>query len=567
MDYSGESDDSGEYPCLMVASINNVSEPCLLEAKIEGKRVPMEVDSGSAVSVISKVEFMRNLSHVPLRTCKKKLVVINGSNLNVFGKAYVRVSLNAKTVPAELIILDGAHNFIPLIGRDWFDVFCTGWRSNFSIGLSVNKAVVQDNKDTIVSQIKDKYSNVFKRDFSKPIVGLEADLVLREDRPIFRKAYDVPYRLREKVLNHLDMLENDGIITPVKTSLWASPVVVVIKKDNDIRLVIDCKVSINKVLIPNTYPLPTAQDLFASLAGCKVYCALDLTTAYTQLNLSEKSRKFVIINTIKGLYSYNRLPQGASSSAAIFQQIMETILKGLDFVYCYLDDVLIAGKDFEDCYKKLLIVLDRLNKVNIKVNYKKCKFFVEQLPYLGHILTEQGLLPNPEKVQTIQEAKSPTNTTELKAFLGLINFYGKFLPNLSSVLSPLYRLLKKEIRFEWNVSCNEAFNESKKMLLNADVLTLYDPKKPIVVSSDASSYGLGGVISHVVNGEEKPISFTSFSLNNAQKSYPILHLEALAVVSTIKKFHKFLYGQKFTVFTDHKPLIGILGKPGRNSFL
>lgn len=162
MDYSGESDDSGEYPCLMVASINNVSEPCLLEAKIEGKRVPMEVDSGSAVSVISKVEFMRNLSHVPLRTCKKKLVVINGTNLNVFGKAYVRVSLNAKTVPAELIILDGAHNFIPLIGRDWLDVFCTGWRSNFSIGLSVNKAVVQDNKDTIVSQIKDKYSNVFK---------------------------------------------------------------------------------------------------------------------------------------------------------------------------------------------------------------------------------------------------------------------------------------------------------------------------------------------------------------------------------------------------------------------
>lgn len=297
VDYSSGSDDSGEYPCLMVASINSVSEPCLLEASIEGKRVSMEVDSGSAVSVMSKKEFMSCFSHIALRNCRKKLIVINGSNLEVFGKVYVTVSVNGKTAKVELIILDGKHNFISLIGRDWLDVFCAGWRNKFSSFVSINNAVVQDNKEKIVSDIKTTYSNLFKRDFSKPIVGFEADLVLRENTPIFKKAYEVPYRLKEKVLDHLDMLEKDGIITPVKTSLWASPVVVVIKKDNDIRLVIDCKVSINRVLIPNTYPLPTAQDLFASIAGCKVYCALDLTTAYTQLNLSETSRQFVIMNT------------------------------------------------------------------------------------------------------------------------------------------------------------------------------------------------------------------------------------------------------------------------------
>lgn len=235
------------------------------------------------------------------------------------------------------------------------------------------------------------------------------------------------------------------------------------------------------------------------------------------------------------------------------------------YIYVYLDDVLIAGKDFDDCYKRLTLVLDRLTKANVKVNFKKCKFFVTELPYLGHIITDNGLLPNPEKVSTIIAAQKPKNPTELKAFLGLVNYYGKFLPNLSTTLSPLYHLLKKDMKFLWDFKCDEAFEDCKQKLLKANVLTFYDPKKPIVVSTDASSYGLGGVISHVIDGVEKPIWFTSFSLNHAQKGYPILHLEALAVVSTVKKFHKFLFGQSFKIFTDHKPLLGILGKEGRNS--
>lgn len=240
-----------------------------------------------------------------------------------------------------------------------------------------------------------------------PIVGFEGDLILKDDSPVFRKAYEVPLRLRDKVVEHLDALEKDGVITPIEASEWASPVVVVIKKDQGIRLVIDCKVSINKLIIPNKYPLPLPQDLFAALSGSKVFCSLDLAGAYSQLLLSKRSKKFMVINTIKGLYVYNRLPQGASSSAAIFQKVMDQVLKGLDNVFCYLDDVLIAGKDFEDCRKKLFLVLERLARVNIKINFKKCKFFVDNLPYLGHVLTDTGLLPCPDKVQTIREARAP----------------------------------------------------------------------------------------------------------------------------------------------------------------
>lgn len=217
-------------------------------------------------------------------------------------------------------------------------------------------------------------------------------------------------------------------------------------------------------------------------------------------------------------------------------------------------------KNFDECVKNLKVVLDRLTQANIKVNFKKCKFFVKQLPYLGHLCPSlMGLLPSPEKLSTISNAKRPNNVTELRAFLGLINYYNKFVPHLSSKLGSLYALLTKNTNYTWAKECEQAFQEGKMTLLNANFLEFYDPCKPLVVVSDASSYGLGGVLAHEINGIEKPICFTSFSLNSA----PILHLEALVLVCTIKKFHKFLFGQKFKV-SRHKPLVGIFGKSGNN---
>lgn len=209
----------------------------------------------------------------------------------------------------------------------------------------------------------------------------------------------------------------------------------------------------------------------------------------------------MVINTIKGLYVYNRLPQGASSSASIFQKVMDQILHGLEYVSCYLDDVLISGENLEKCKQNLYVVLERLSRANIKVNLMKCQFFVTDLPYLGHILTDKGLLPCSQKIETIREAKAPGNTSELKAFLGLINYYSKFIPNLSTKLRCFYALLKKNVKFEWTGECDKVFKDCKSYLLRPCLLEYFDPKKPIVVTTDASSYGLGGVMSHVVDGK------------------------------------------------------------------
>ncbi|XP_062710511.1 uncharacterized protein K02A2.6-like isoform X1 [Aedes albopictus] len=565
---SDDSDDE-DSPCMMIAARSKVNEPCYTEAIVQGRRMTLEVDCGSAESVISEALYTRYFSKFPIEQSRKRLYVIDGNRLSILGKVKVSVQLNGLVEDLYLIVLQCDKDFVPLMGRSWLDVFFSGWRNAFAgpvvTNQFVNALTVDGAREDAVADVKRKFPTLFDKNLLNPIVGFKGDLILKDDTPVFKKAYEVPLRLRDKVVEHLDNLEKDGVITPIEASEWASPVVVVVKKDQGIRLVIDCKVSINKLIIPNKYPLPLPQELFATLSGSKVFCSLDLAGAYSQLLLSKRSKKFMVINTIKGLYVYNRLPQGASSSAAIFQKVMDQVLKGLENVSCYLDDVLIAGKDFEDCKNKLYLVLERLAKFNIKVNLKKCKFFVSSLPYLGHVLTEKGLLPCPEKVQTIREAKAPRNVTELKAFLGLITYYAKFIPNLSSRIRILYGLLKKNAKFVWTPDCDFVFNQCKHFLLSPNVLEFFDPEKPVVVVTDACNYGLGGVIAHVVNGEERPVAFTSFSLNDAQKKYPILHLEALAVVSTVKKFHKYLYGKKFIIYTDHKPLIGIFGKEGRNS--
>ncbi|XP_065078720.1 uncharacterized protein K02A2.6-like [Ochlerotatus camptorhynchus] len=532
--------------CMMISAVKSINEPCMIKANVQNCVLQMEIDSGSAVSVISETDCRKFFHRIPMANTSRHLVVVDGARLKVLGEISVQVKLNGLANQEKLVVLQGNSNFVPLIGRSWLDRFFPGWRSGFTNALLVNNL-----NET--------------NDFSEPIVGYEGELIMKNDQPVFKKAYTVPYKLKEKLVQHLLMLEQQKVITPIKASEWASPVIVVVKKDQDIRMVIDCKVSINKAIIPNTYPLPLAQDIFASLAGCRVFCCLDLAGAYTQVPLSERSKKIAVINTMKGLFTYNRLPQGASSSAAIFQQIMDQVLHGLEYVSCYLDDVLIAGETLEKCAKTLDLVFDRLSQANVKVNFKKCKFFVTKLPYLGHLITDKGLQPSPEKVSTISQAKAPANTTELRAFLGLINFYNKFVPNLSLKLRSLYALLANDATFVWTNECEEAFQFSKNALLNAELLEYYDPNKPLIVVSDASSYGLGGVLAHEVNGLERSICFTSFSLNPAQKRYPILHLEALALVCTVKKFHKFLFGQKFKVYTDHKPLVGIFGKSGNNS--
>lgn len=542
--------------------INSVlaNGPLLLEVSVNTKLIRMEVDTGACKSVIHVDDFNKQFSNGTLRLCDRKLFAVSGQELNIKGVQTVEVQdieNKNRFHKCELIVVQSSRNFIPLLGRDWLDILYPSWRQKLRI--SAIDSLRVESIDTTISKAVDKIKVDFSTVFASIAVGtirhFKAKLnLIDEAKPIFFKPYTVPYGLREAVENEIKRLCSLGIIYPVRHSAWASPVVIVNKPDGSIRMCVDCKVTINKYLLTDHYPLPRMDDILASLANAKYFCVLDLREAYAQMEVAEEAQEFLTINTHMGLFRYKRLIFGVSCAPTIFQSMMDQIVQGLLWVICFIDDLLIGGETLEKCIENVRKCLERLQEYNVKIKWEKCKFFRKSVTYLGHVISGEGIQPNPEKVRAISDAPKPENLTQLKSFLGLINYYGRFIPNLSQELIELYRLTKKGAPFVWSEECNQAFEKCKRLLVTNDLLIHYDPKKPIVIHCDASPYGLGAILSHIVDGQDRPVLFTSCTLTKAQQNYAQLHREALAIVFAVKKFHKYIFGQKFTIYSDHQPL-------------
>ena len=321
-----------------------------------------------------------------------------------------------------------------------------------------------------------------------------------------------------KVEEELTRLVAEGILEPVTFTDWAAPIVAIRKSDKQsVRICGDYKMSVNPVSKLDRYPIPHVEDLFATLSGGESFSKIDLSQAYNQVLLDEDSKQYTVINTHKGLFRYNRLPFGINSAPGIFQRVMEGLLQGMDGVILYIDDILVTGKTRTEHIKTLDEVLARLGKAGLHLNKNKCVFLAPSVSYLGFCIDSQGLHPLPEKVRAIQDAPKPSNVTELKSFLGLVQYYSKFLPNLSIVLAPLNRLLRKGYEWKWAKPEGEAFAEAKKLLTSSQLLVHYDPALPLVLACDASSYGIGAVLSHKLSdGSERPIAFASRTLAGAE---------------------------------------------------
>ena len=357
----------------------------------------------------------------------------------------------------------------------------------------------------------------------------------------------------------LDRLEINGVIRKIERSDWASPIVVVPKGDGKLRLCGDYKVSINAKMVDQPYTLPTAEDIFATLAGGNKFTKIDLSQAYAQVKVSETSRRYLTINTVKGIYEINRLPYGVKTAPHIFQSIMDQILQGIPGVCCYIDDILVTAPSDAEHLKRLEMVFQRLEKYNIRVKKEKCSFMSEDVRYLGHVIDKNGRHPIPDKVEGIRGVQPPKDVSDLRTFLGMVNYYGSYLQNLSSVLAPLNNLLRDVVPWKWDADCQKAFDKVKEELTSERVLAHYDPSKKLILACDASPHGVGAVLSHEIGGEERPIAYASRTLTKAEKGYPQIEREALAIIYGIKKFHKYLYGRNFTLLTDHNPLTTIFG--------
>ena len=291
--------------------------------------------------------------------------------------------------------------------------------------------------------------------------------------------------------------------------------------------------------------MPKAEDIFSTLNGGEKFTKLDLSQAYLQLPLDEEPQKLTTVSTHKGLFQYTRLPYGIASVPAIFQMTMDKILQGLNGVSCYFDDILVTGKDDTKHLTNLQSVFERLQEYGVQLKKSKCSFMSTSVEYLGYKIDAKGLHTIPQKVEAIQQTPYPKNVQQLRSFLGLVHYYGKFIPNLATVTEPFNQLLHKDKKWQWSPDCKTAFAKLQTALSSSPVLVHYDPNSPLRLACDASAYGVGAIISHVTPDEsEKPIAFASRTLTKAEHNYSQLEKEAL-------------YGRKFTLVTDHKPLVTI----------
>lgn len=522
-------------------------KPYQVMVKCNGFRLYMEVDTGAAMSVISESLYKSKLNQAKLQPCDVTLRTYTDQPITLLGKIVVNVQCEKQQLRLPLLVCRGKAP--ALMGRDWIRVLNLDWSK-------VNRLVISDP----VEQVCAEHRAVFGAELGCA-KGVTATLRVSSDaKPKFCKARPVPYALREAVDKKLIDLEQQGVISPVQHSEWAAPLVCIPKKDGSVRICGDYKVTINQWLDVDQYPLPKTQDLFSTLAGGKHFTKLDLTQAYTQLELDEKSKPFLTINTQRGLYKCNRLPYGVASAPAIFQRTMDEVLQGIDGVVCYLDDILITGKDTSAHVANLKCVLQRLEDRGFRLNKEKCAFFQNSVTYLGHVIDAEGVRPIKEKTEAIDKAPVPKNVSELRSFLAMLNYYGKFIPNLASEIKPMTELLHKDKEWNWSKKCQDAFECTKAQLVAAPVLTHYDPKLPLILACDASPYGIGAVISHSFpNGSERPIAYASRTLTKTEVNYSQIEKEALSIIFGVSKFNDYLYGRQFTLLTDHKPLVKILG--------
>ncbi|CAC5392405.1 unnamed protein product [Mytilus coruscus] len=398
------------------------------------------------------------------------------------------------------------------------------------------------------------------------VVGIKSDRIQRrllaEPNLTFDKALEIATAMETAEKNAQDIQASGTNATfqkqQVEFSDWAAPIVPVVKENGSIRICGDYKVTVNAVSKLDNYPIPKTEDLYATLRGRQEYTKLDLNQAYQQIELDEDSIRYVTINTHKGLFRYNRLPYGVAYSPGIFHRTLENVVQGISNVLVRVDDILITGKTREEHLNTLSEVLSRFKRIKIRLKKQKCVFMAEEVVYLGFKINKHGIYLVESKIEAIDKAPSPTNVTELKAYLGMLNYYNKFLANLSHLLKPLHVLLQKDTKWSWEKEQEKAFIESKQLLKSASVLVHFDPKKKLILACDASPYGVGAVLSHKMDdGSDKPIAYTSRTLTSAEKYYSVLEKESLAIIFGIKKFHQYLYGHPITIITDHKPIIGL----------
>ncbi|KAJ7986493.1 hypothetical protein DPEC_G00340450 [Dallia pectoralis] len=412
--------------------------------------------------------------------------------------------------------------------------------------------------------------------------GVEHTIRMSDPRPFRERSRRLAPADLEDVRQHLQELLRAGIIKESR-SPYASPIVIVRKKNGAVRMCIDYRL-LNSRTIPDQYTTPCIDDVLDSMTGSKWFSVLDLRSGYYQIAMAEEDKEKTAFICPLGFFQFERMPQGITGAPATFQRLMEKAVGDMNLleVLVYLDDLIVFGRTLEEHEERLLKVLDRLAEVGLKISFDKCQFCLPKVKYLGHIVSANGVSPDPAKIEAVTSWPRPTHLKALQSFLGFCGYYRRFIANYAAIVRPLSELtkgyaptqrgkkpekdntktyLKESEPFgeRWDQSCTEAFHKIIHCLTHAPVLAFADPNKSYVLHVDASLRGLGAVLYQEHSEGLRPVAFASRKLKTSERNYPVHQLEFLALKwAVVDKFHDYLYGVRFTVRTDNNPLTYVL---------
>jgi hypothetical protein len=373
--------------------------------------------------------------------------------------------------------------------------------------------------------------------------------------PVNIRPYKLPQVHRQVINEQMEELERNKIIQPSE-SPWNAPLLVVPKKpdaegNQQYRVCVDFR-RLNQLTIGDAYPIPRIDEILDQLGRSRYFSTLDLASGYHQVPIKPEDREKTGFSTDKGHFEFIKMPFGLCGAPSTFQRLMNTVLTGINGTkaFVYLDDIIIYAADLKEHEYKLREVFSRLQKFNLQLQPAKCQFLRKEVIYLGHLITEKGVMPDPEKIRCVRDFPAPRTATEVKQFLGLSGYYRRFINQYSHVAKPLTSLLKKNVPFVWSAECEESFNKLKQELIKSPILQYPDFEKPFVLTTDASQYAIGSILSQGEPSQDLPIAYASRTLNKAERNYSTTEKELLSQVN-----------QKFPPITIREKIQNIHGPP------